>query len=174
MTAPLGNKWSAEIDVLWKNVSGYHFYASFADSGYAKGGFSRWEYSVASENINFFEIPVAIKYATAHQKQNLMAGVRLSRVKPNDYVQYFSATNAIQPMEDYIGDIGNGFRRWDAALFLGADVRLWKNLWLDIRYSRGLNDLTDNNYFKNSRVDIASDAQITLKYNFAKLRIPSR
>ncbi len=173
ISAPIGKRLSAEMDVLWKNVSGYHFYASFVDSGYANGGYSRWEYSVASEEINFFEIPVAIKYSTAHKKQNLLAGVRFSRVKPNDYIQYYNVSNALQPMEDYIGDIGDGFRRWDAALFLGADVRLWKNLWLDIRYSRGLHDLTDNTYFKNTRIDIASDAQVTLKYNFINLKIPS-
>lgn len=160
-------RWSLQAEARRREVRGYDFRVEYVLSGMNALGY-RWHYiyAAAGSRLQFTEFPVVLKRARDNGHSSWFVGTRPALVKArgNHYGGSISVKGVNLP--DYSPLYTTGFRRWDVALTLGFEARLWRNLWLDARYSQGFLDLTHDDYFLNTVTDVSSDAQLTLRYRF--------
>ncbi len=166
LTHHFGPKWSVQADLLYKKVEGYNLSASFSDQGFtALGNYGSWSVQRSAQELIFLEMPILLKRRLASGKQAVFAGVRPAWVRAipgpggSSYFNY-------QPAARFSPTIQSGIRHFDLAFTIGCEARIWKNLWIDIRHSQGVFDLSYDNFFSNSYTDTTSDTQVTLRYYF--------
>jgi len=168
ITHQFNPNWSVQADLMYKKVHGYDLEASFSDQGFsALGNYNSWSIWRTAQELTFLEMPILLKRRLQSGKQAVFAGVRPALVRAvsgEGSSSYFN--NSQNKSFEAFTSIQNGIRRFDLAFTIGCEARLWKNLWIDIRHSQGVFDLTYDNYFNNSYTDTTSDTQLTLRYYF--------
>lgn len=97
-----------------------------------------------------------------------MVGARYAKVYPrlSGTQNYSLSVNSYLPNVDFQPSITDGIRPHDFALTVGAEARISRRLWADIRHSQGLYDLTYDSFFGNTNVDRTAETQLTLRYYF--------
>lgn len=172
MTHRFTPRWSVQIDLLYKKVQGYNLEAVFEASGFDVAGlYGSWSIKRYTNALRFWEMPILLKWRLADNKENVFLGLRPALVKPvirngsSSIINRGYGSNFLPP-SDFSPSIEDGIRHHDLAVTLGCEVRVWRNLWADIRYNQGLLDLTNNAFFNHSKVDLNTDVQFTLRYYF--------
>lgn len=170
LNAKIAPRWWAETGLMWRQVSGYDLMATWDASGIGVNGLSgKWAVSVETNQLNFLEVPLLIKYALPHGDQRFMAGLRYARVFPRmgGEHNYWQSVNGYGlSLEEFRPEIKDGVRRHDLALSIGVEARIYRNLWADIRHNQGLYDLTYDSFFSNTQTDRTAETQLTLRYYF--------
>ncbi len=166
----LSPRWSLQADLLYRSVQ-YNLQASFSqDRVDVNGLYSQWVYSTWSNDLEFFEMPLLAKRTLLHGRVGLLGGLRPALVRSaNTYSGTggtYIGTNPYTSFASFQPTAQDGVRRFDLALALGADLRLSRKFWLDVRFNQGLLDLTHDDFFQNTNTDLSMDAQVTLRYYF--------
>lgn len=160
----LNARWSVQADVLYR-MAPYFLLSSFQESRInATGQFEYLYYFAHSNDLEFYELPILIKRSLFNGNAHVLGGLRPAFVRPVHINGGGSATGAY--LSSYSLSMRKGVRRFDLALTLGAEVRLWRNLWLHGRISQGLFDLSHDDFFQNNRTDITTDLHLSLRYYF--------
>ncbi len=164
----LTSRWAVQADVMYRMVP-YYLRADFTQSRlYADGQYNYWQHSASGNDLEFFEVALLAKRTFFNHNVHLNVGLRPAFVRPIHTNTSTSSTaiTAQETLSAFNPSIRDGVRRLDLALAVGADLRLWRNLWIDVRANQGLFDLTYDDFFQNTNTDPATDAQITLRYYF--------
>ncbi len=162
----LTSRWSLQADLLYRNMQN-HLIANFVQSSLdAVGHYYNWGYNVSSQYLAFIEMPILVKKGFFNNNAHLFGGIRPAFVQP---IYRFTDTYATAPYESFASfhpSIRDGIRKFDLAFTVGADLRIWRRLWIDIRANQGIFDLSHDDFFQNNNTDVTTDAQITLRYYF--------
>lgn len=169
LNAKITPRWWAETGLTWRRVSGYNLSATWESSGIGANGLSgKWAVGITTSGLDFLELPLLIKYALRNGDQRFMIGARYAKVYPqlSSTKNYSLSVNSYLPNVDFQPSITEGIRPHDFALTVGAEARISRRLWADIRHSQGLYDLTYDSFFGNTNVDRTAETQLTLRYYF--------
>lgn len=166
----LSPRWALQADLLYRSVQ-YNLEASFSQNRLdANGSYSQWQYSTWSNDLEFFEMPLLARRTLLQGRVGLLGGLRPALVRSLDTYSgtggTYTGSNPYTSFASFQPTAQDGVRRFDLALALGADVRLSRKFWLDVRFNQGLLDLTHDDFFQNSNTDVSTDAQVTLRYYF--------
>ena len=164
MNYQLTSLWSIQADLLYRRVP-YHLSARFEQNRLDAGGnYERLSYAVRSNDVLFFELPLLVKRAFFNEHINLLGGLRPAFIHPmhtdGGGVASGVYTSSFPP------SLRDGVRRFDLALTVGGELRIWRNLWIHARISQGLLDLTNDDFFQNTNADVTSDMHLSLRYYF--------
>jgi hypothetical protein len=118
--------------------------------------------------IRMFELPLLLNFHSRSNPRNAwLAGIRPSLITVGSVEQGGSlriGTLATGPFNDI--NISAGVREMDCGVTIGYQRALWRNVFLDLRYTQGLTDLTHDNFFKRKDTYTNSDLQASVRLAF--------
>jgi hypothetical protein len=118
--------------------------------------------------IRMFELPLLLNFhSRSHPRNAWIAGIRPSLIAVGSVEQGGSVqigTLATEPFNDI--KIRSGVREMDCGLTIGYQRALWRKVYLDLRYTQGLTDLTHDNFFKRKDTYTNSDLQASVRLAF--------
>lgn len=144
-------QWGMELNlnvIRYLNVS-----KSLADYHQTSTSFEYIEKEYGHTFTGYLDVPMYIKYQPINQKYGILAGVEVgyafNKSASNTY-RTAGENEVIDPLKEWT-NIDQHIKNFDFGLFAGATYRIWRGLELEVRYSLGLNDISHNNFWGESR-----------------------